>query len=57
MPNSHDILLVIGSIAFGMLSAYLSSLYLLRYAETAQERGGKKGKGQQFRPAGKPRRR
>jgi hypothetical protein len=38
MPNSHDILLVIGSIAFGMLSAYLSSLYLLRYAETAQER-------------------
>ncbi|WP_216073898.1 hypothetical protein, partial [Acinetobacter baumannii] len=29
----------------------------VRQAETAQERGGKKGKGQQFRPAGKPRRR
>ena len=29
----------------------------VRQAETAQERGGRKGKGQQFRPAGKPRRR
>ena len=29
----------------------------VRQAETAQERSGRKGKGQQFRPAGKPRRR
>jgi ribosome biogenesis GTPase len=29
----------------------------VRQAETAQERGGRKGKSQQFRPAGKPRRR
>ncbi len=29
----------------------------VRQAETAQERGGKKGKGQQFRPASKNRRR
>ncbi len=38
IPNPYDIWLVLGCTVTGMLAAYLSSLYLLRFAETAQER-------------------
>lgn len=37
MQNPHDLWLIALGVGIGMLSAWLASLYLLRYAETADE--------------------
>lgn len=36
-PTLFDLWMVLGAIVFGTLAAYLSNLYLLRYAETPEE--------------------
>lgn len=38
LANPFDLWVILSSVVFGMLAAYLSSLYLLRYAETEPER-------------------